>query len=112
MGGKGDFVWEIGFVRCPGSLGDRLRYRRSNMVFLATFVWENWVVRTKALQETKALQPTTREGCGQPLAVAATLKPTCSVYPVLSGNVHIIQQHNSESRYNTYLGGYSGNTSC
>jgi hypothetical protein len=52
------------------------------MVFLATFVWENWEVRTKALQETKALQPTTREGCGQPLAVAATLT-------VVGANPHV-----------------------
>jgi hypothetical protein len=59
-----------------------LCYRRSNMVFLATFVWENGVVGTKALQETKALQPTTRKGCGQPLAVAATLT-------VVGANPHV-----------------------
>jgi hypothetical protein len=31
------------------------------------------VVRTKVLQETKVLQPTTRGGCGQPLAATLTV---------------------------------------
>ena len=39
------------------------------------------VVRTKVLQETKVLQPTTREGCGQPLAATLT---------VVGANPHVL----------------------